>query len=346
MNGSTSHAPLPKTLIVVPALNEEAAIESVIRTLLADAPAAGTIGLVVADGGSTDRTRSIVAHLANQDPRVQLIDNPDRIQSAGINRAVERFGAGYDVLVRCDAHAEYPKGYVLQLLESLRTHQADAVVVPMDSIGDTCVRKAVAWASDTKIGSGGSAHRGGRKSGFVDHGHHAAFRMDSFVRAGGYDETFTHNEDAELDCRQRALGSRIYLDANIRLGYHPRASLGALWRQYESYGRGRSRTVRKHPGSLRLRQFAVPAHMLACILSVAVAPFAPWALAWPVAYLAALAGLSVWIAVVHASPCGLLGGAAALVMHASWALGFVKGLLMDSEHPWRVDTARPLKVNP
>ena len=38
-----------------------------------------------------------------------------------------------------------------------------------------------------------------RKSGYVDHGHHAAFRAASFKAIGGYDETFSHNEDAEFD---------------------------------------------------------------------------------------------------------------------------------------------------
>jgi hypothetical protein len=37
----------------------------------------------------------------------------------------------------------------------------------------------------------------------------AAFRMDTFRNCGGYDETFTHNEDAEFDCRQTRLGGRV-----------------------------------------------------------------------------------------------------------------------------------------
>src|SRR5206468_2430242 len=150
-----------------------------------------------------------------------------------------------------------------------------------DSMGETCLQRAIAWVSNSPIGTGGAAHRGGRRSGFVDHGHHAAFRMAAFRRVGGYDESFTHNEDAELDCRQLALGGRVYLDADIRIGYRPRQTLAALARQYYRYGAGRARTAQRHPGSLRLRQLAVPVHVAASLLAVAASAWWPVGLLWP-----------------------------------------------------------------
>jgi succinoglycan biosynthesis protein ExoA len=205
----------------------------------------------------------------------------------------------------------------------------------MDSTGESCLQRAVAWVSDTPMGSGGSAHRGGKRSGFVDHGHHAAFRMPSFLRAGGYDESFTHNEDAELDCRQRALGSRIYLDADIRLGYHPRGTWRGLCRQYFGYGRGRARTVRRHRGSMRLRQFAVPAHWAISALALALAPWLPLLLLWPALYALALAAVSLQVSATRRSPCGLLAGPAAAAMHGAWAAGFFWSLLSVREAKWQ-----------
>jgi succinoglycan biosynthesis protein ExoA len=212
----------------------------------------------------------------------------------------------------------------------------------MDSSGASCLQKAVAWISDTPAGSGGSAHRGARRSGFVDHGHHAAFRMDRFRRVGGYDETFTHNEDAEFDCRQRALGAKIYLDADIRVAYHPRATLAGLWRQYFAYGRGRSRTVRRHPGSVRARQLAVPLHLAVCALALFVAPWSRVLLWWPALYLIFLSATSISLSVRHSSACGLLSGPAAIAMHTAWALGFYWGLLSVREQLWRPEAAAPL----
>jgi succinoglycan biosynthesis protein ExoA len=189
--------------------------------------------------------------------------------------------------------------------------------------------------SNTPVGSGGSAHRGGRRSGFVDQGHHAAFRMESFRRAGGYNETFTHNEDAEFDCRQRAFGQRIYLDADIRLRYSPRATLRGLARQYFHYGRGRARTLRLHPQSLRARQLAPPAFVGLCALALVLSPAWPWLLVLPGSYAAGLAATSLYLAVAHRSSCGLLGGAAAATMHVAWAGGFFAGWLRRREQRWR-----------
>jgi succinoglycan biosynthesis protein ExoA len=328
-------------LLVIPTLNEAHGIASVIDALSVDLPAQVPVTFVVADGGSTDATVSIVEDMQASRPWLRVIANPKRIQSAAVNLAVQQFGQGAQVLVRCDAHASYPQGFVRKLLETLQSTGADAVVVPMDSIGENCFQHAVAWVSDSAVGSGGSAHRGGRRSGFVDHGHHAAFRMASFRRAGGYDESFTHNEDAELDCRQRRLGSRVYLDADIRLAYRPRATAGSLARQYFNYGRGRSRTVRRHPGSMRLRQLALPVHLVVSVVSViaALAAGSPWLLAWPLAYLAVLALTSCQIAWKKQSPCGLLAGPAAAVMHLAWAWGFLVGWASIRETPWNAEGA-------
>nr|WP_256467349.1 glycosyltransferase family 2 protein [Bradyrhizobium sp. 139] len=322
-------------MIVVPVLNEASHIETVVRNLARDSLHEDRT-IVIADGGSTDGTPDIVRALASEIDGVNLLHNPQRLQSAGVNLAVQVYGAGAQALVRCDAHCEYPAHYVSSLLKTLDERKADSVVVPMDSRGDGCLQKAVAWVSDTKVGSGGSAHRGGTQSGFVDHGHHAAITVDAFRRAGGYDETFTHNEDAEFDCRLRAIGGRIFLDSDIRLSYRPRSGFVSLAKQYFNYGRGRSRTVRRHPGSLRLRQFLVPTHVALTVCAILLSPVAPALLALPAAYLAILALTAVMIAGKHRSICGLLALPAAVVMHFAWALGFFWGILSIRQTTWQM----------
>lgn len=323
------------TLVVIPTLNEAAHIETVICQLVGSLSPSDTWTLVVADGGSTDGTQDIVRSVCNEyDGRVKLLHNQKRLQSAAVNLAVKTYGQGHELLVRCDAHASYPDRFLATVTNALYEHHADAVVVPMDSIGNEPLQKAIAWVSDTKVGSGGSAHRGGQKSGFVDHGHHAAFKLHRFCAAGGYDETFSHNEDAELDCRQRAIGSRIYLDSTVRIGYYPRSTLSALWRQYQNYGSGRSRTIRKHPDSWRLRQLAVPLHLLLCLVSFGASFVNIAALAWPLFYLSVLIATSVQLAIQKRSAVGLLAGPAAFTMHASWAIGFLQGLVKFQEKPW------------
>jgi succinoglycan biosynthesis protein ExoA len=335
-----------RVLVVVPTLNEETQIEAVLRSLLSEARRSSSLAMQIAvvDGGSTDRTREIVERLSCQHPGLEFLHNRARIQSAAVNLAVRRFGHLADVLIRCDAHTIYPEAYCTRLVRTLLRTEAHSVVVPMDSVGDAGVQRAVAWLSNSPLGTGGSAHRAGRKSGFVDHGHHAAFRLDFFRRVGGYDEGFTHNEDAEFDCRQRALGARIYLDSEIRVAYQPRATLGSLWRQYFKYGAGRSRTVRRHPGSLRLRQLAVPAHLVLCVLALALSPISWLFLLWPAFYVSVLLAFSVQLAVRHRSLSGLSVARAALTMHTAWASGFFSGLVNHRERTWHREMTVPLPV--
>jgi len=325
--------------VVVPTLNEQDGIAAVIGQLLHAVPRERAVRLYVADGGSTDATRTIVAGLARNDDRIRWIDNPARLQSAAVNLVARTVQDWADILVRCDAHAAYPSDFVLRVAQAIVDSDADSVVVPMDSVGRTCAGRGIAWVSDTPAGSGGSAHRGGARSGFVDHGHHAGWRLGSFLAVGGYDESYSHNEDAELDCRLNRSGFKVWLDAGIRLTYWVRPTLGALARQYRNYGRGRSRTVRRHPGTIRARQLAVPGFVAMNMLAILLALVSPWALLVPFAYLGALAAISVQVALRRKSACGLFAGPAALVMHVAWAIGFAEGLVFVRERPWQAAVA-------
>lgn len=331
-----------RVIIVIPTLNEALHIGAVVRLLAEEIPESADACIVVVDGGSTDGTQGIVAALAREYPVAHCIDNFARVQSAGINLALQAFGQDAEVLIRCDAHASYPERYCGRLLDSLERSGADAVVVAMDSVGRTQMQRAVAWVSNSIVGTGGSAHRGGHRSGFVDHGHHAAFRVDTFRRAGGYDEKFTHNEDAEFDCRQRALGAKLYLDADIRVQYAPRSSWRGLARQYYQYGAGRSRTLHRHPTSIRLRQMAVPANLVLCGLAVCLSPWFAGLLIWPAAYFLALTTTSLAFAARRHSLVGLLTGPAAAVMHTAWAAGFIDGWFSGHDKVWQPGTTVPL----
>jgi succinoglycan biosynthesis protein ExoA len=315
-------------IVVIPALNEADHIAACVRSLMTGDARLSAIEMVVADGGSRDRTREIVLALQGEYPNLRLIDNPKRLQSAAVNLAAQGAGAGRSILVRCDAHAIYPENYVMRVADSLVRHGVASLVVPMDAVGTSCFQRANAWIVDTPLGSGGSAHRGGRKSGEVDHGHHAGFDLKAFLAVGGYDETFSHNEDAEYDARLRQSGERIFLDADIRLSYLPRATVGALARQYFNYGKGRARTLMKHGERPKLRQLIPPATLVACVLGLVIAPFSLWGLVLPGGYLAALIAASLMVAVKHKSACGLLAGLASATMHMSWSLGLFRQFLM------------------
>ncbi|WP_242138286.1 glycosyltransferase family 2 protein [Sphingomonas sp. TREG-RG-20F-R18-01] len=308
--------------VIIPTLNEIAHIGPLLTKLLGEP--AGVVGeILVADGGSRDGTREVVSGFARRWSRVRLIDNPERIQAAGVNRAVAAADTRFETIVRIDAHALYPADYVAQLLPSLAASGADSVVVRLTTRGHGGFQSAVAIAQNSRIGTGGSTHRMGGASAWVDHGHHAAFRRTMFEAAGGYDTSFEANEDAELDARLRALGGRIWLDTTIPVIYYPRATLGGLAKQYFRYGSGRARTSIKHGERLRLRQLLPPAVTLAVGFSLVGAVLVPALLIVPAIYALALGAAATVFAVKERALVALLAAPALATMHIAWGAGFL-----------------------
>lgn len=312
-------------LVIIPCLNEASHIGMLIERL-SGAVEALDMQLIVADGGSTDGTREIVRQISEKNPRVSLLHNEKKIQSAAINLAVEECGEGRDYFIRIDAHGDYPADYCERLVEEAIATGADSVVVAMATKGFGIFQKATAAAQNSRLGNGGSKHRQGAKGHWTDHGHHALMRISAFRAVGGYDESFSHNEDAELDYRLNEAGYRIWMTDKTMMTYYPRASVGGLFRQYLNYGRGRAKNIVKHRALPKLRQM-VPL-MVAPVVAGASLAFLNWAAFVPAGvWMAACIGYGVWMAVGHRNPYGPLAAFSAMVMHLAWSAGFWMQLL-------------------
>ncbi|MEO1140411.1 MAG: glycosyltransferase family 2 protein [Pseudomonadota bacterium] len=315
-------------LVVVPCLNEAAHIERILGQLI---PAMRRLGgrVVVVDGGSTDGTIDIVDKFIESNDRASLIHNPDRIQSAAINLAVAKDDGAARHLIRIDAHCAYPDDFCDVLMQQAKSVYADSIVVSMIAEGLTPVQSINAATQNSPVGNGGSAHRTLPSGAYVDHGHHALIKMAAFRAVGGYDPTFSHNEDAELDYRLRAAGYRLWLTSATVITYFPRQSLSAVARQYFHYGTGRARNLLKHSVMPRLRQTKVmlvlPAVLLAMLGPVHWVFTLP-VLIWSV-YCLAAGALMAW---QNRDLKLLLCGLAAMIMHVSWSLGFWQKLFRDA----------------
>jgi glycosyltransferase involved in cell wall biosynthesis len=312
----------PVVTIAMPCLNEAAFIEACIRGVQTQTFPRDAIEIVVAEGGSTDGTREILERLAREDERIRVIDNPRRIQSAGLNLAIR--AARGRIIARMDVHADYAPNYVEKCVEVLERTGADNVGGAARPRAVSATQRAVCAALASPLGFGGAAFRNPEAEGYVDTLFPGAFRREIFDKVGLFDEGAVVNEDAELNQRILQGGGRIYLSREIELYYYPRDSLAGLARQYFRYGQGRARTLLKHR---RLRSLRPAVPFLASLALVAMAAFAP--------LLAAAAVIAYSIACVieawrQARRCRAPLAPTFLafpVMHSSHALGFAAGLV-------------------
>jgi succinoglycan biosynthesis protein ExoA len=307
-------------LIVIPSLNEEARIESVIATLQADRRCNEAL-IVISDGGSSDETVAIVERIRSSDPRVRVLTTVKRLStSASVNRAVECFGQERTWLVRLDAHAGYPRDYASRLVAKAIETGATSVVAPMFTHGETCFERAAAAAQNSFLGTGGAAHRLLNRGGWVEHGHHAMFNLERFRKLGGYDDKLKFNEDAEFDRRLTKSGGRIWLADDLTITYFPRSNTISLFWQYVNHGRGRAHTFARHGGRKRIRHFILPSIAPIVILGL----FAPlyWPLAVPASgWLFTCLSYGLVLGIRQKDICAAGSGYNAIVMQLAWSLG-------------------------
>jgi cellulose synthase/poly-beta-1,6-N-acetylglucosamine synthase-like glycosyltransferase len=318
----------PSCSIVIPCLNEELYIEPVVRAAMEQEYPREKLEILVADGGSTDRTRAIVAALAAEDPRVRLVDNPGRFPSAGMNEGIKRSRGA--VIVRMDAHAEYALDYVRASVDALRRTGAANVGGAARPRHKGRFQQALCVALGSRLGMGGAAFRDPDREGFVDTVFNGAFRREVFEQIGLFDASARTNEDAEMNQRIIESGGRVFLSREVVAYYYPRASLHALARQYFSYGKGRARTLLRHGRLLSPRPvipfMTVSTFAVLGALSLAVPASAPLLHTAALVYGAAIVAESARLA-AHAE-LRLLPLFVAIfpAMHAAHGAGFAAGL--------------------
>ena len=334
----------PRVTIAMPAYNEERYIEACIASVQAQDYPRDHIEILIADGRSTDQTREIIARLTTVDPRIRVIDNPARLQAAGLGLLVKQ--ATGEIFVRMDVHCEYAPDYVRKCVETLERTGADNVGGAQRAKAKTFFQRALCAVLTSPLGVGGAKYRSADAEGFVDTVFLGAFRRRVFESVGLWDPGAITNEDAELNQRILDSGGQIYLSRDIVVHYFPRDSFQTLAKQYYKYGRGRARTLLKLGSFPNLRPVMPFAMVVGATALIALPPL--WPLA-PVAF--ATYALATGAEAVRVG--GALGPAALPtvwamfpVLHASHGVGFAAGLVQYLRKPdWATEAERvPRKV--
>ena len=321
----------PTVSVLMPVRNEErsvaGAISSVLGQTLTD------LEILVIDGASDDATVSVVSELARTDPRIRLLDNPDRTIPHALNIGLHAARGRY--VARVDAHASVSVDYLERGVAALDDDQKVASIGGRRiGVGDTPTARCVAAALSSPFGVGNSINHYGGQAQDTDHASFAVSRTDVLRSIDGWDEGLLVNEDVDLDHRIGLAGFRIRYDPQMEIYWHVRRTVRDFARQYRRYGRGKAAMVRKNGRSaVRVRHLVAPALVTwlggAAVAAVSGHPRIATGMVTP--YCAGLAGATTVTLRKGYGQEGLrpfpLAGAFA-AMHLGWGLGFLEGFLL------------------
>ena len=262
---------MPTVSVIVPCRNEKDYIENSIRSILAQEPPPGGFEVIVADGMSDDGTRDILKRLTEEDSRLRVVDNPERIIPAGLNSAIR--AAHGKIIVRMDAHTDYAPDYVRQCFAVLHETGADNVGGPWIAEGKGFIGRAIAAAFQSAFAVGGALCHRSDYEGTLDTVYLGCWPIEVFERIGLFDEEFVRSEDDEFNLRLTRAGGKIWQSPRIKSWYHPRESLGSLLQQQVQYGYWKVRVIQKHkiPASIR---HLIPGCFVLSLIFLALA--SPW----------------------------------------------------------------------
>ncbi|NBW70574.1 MAG: glycosyltransferase family 2 protein [Bacteroidetes bacterium] len=243
----------PTVSIAIPLYNEEKHVERLLSSFL-HSSYPNIVEVLIADGGSVDKTRDIVHKWSEKDPRVTLIENPNKYQSFGLNEMIKQ--AKGEVFLRADGHCLYANDYVEECIKALKLDKSRNVGGAQRYLAQNAVQTGISLAVKSVLGNGGAKYMKDSYNGFADTVFLGCFWTQDLRDLGGFSEINITNQDSELNLRLlEEYGACIRVSSDIKCWYYPRSSFKSLLKQYFRYGRGRFITLLLHPFSSPLRSF-------------------------------------------------------------------------------------------
>jgi len=331
--------------VVIPCYQEAAHIDHLVDQLLRQDYPAHLFEVIFADGGSTDGTwEKLEAHCA-ANPHFILLDNPDKHVSQGLNAAIK--ASSGEIIIRMDAHSEYPENYVSVLCLKLEEHSADNVggVWITEPGDDSLEARAIAIASAHPFGIGNASYRlGAVEDRATDTVPYGCFRRELFDRIGYFDTDLLRNQDDEFNGRIIRSGGSIWLIPSVQIWYKARPTREKLSRMFYQYGFFKPLVNRKLGAPASWRQFAPPALVLSgliCLLIVFLYPGTMWLFVlWATTYLMALVAVTAVICAKKGWSLFIHLLFTWMTIHFSYGFGYLSGLMR-----WWLFSGRRIRVS-
>ena len=215
--------------IIIPVYNEEKYIDICINSILNMDYDKENLEIIFVDGGSEDRTLDIIKDYMVKFDNIKFIVNERKIVPISMNRGID--AAKGNLIMRLDAHSEYPKDYISKLVYWKRKLKADNV----GAVCETKIRNenkksvAISKVLSNKFGVGNGLFRTGvSEVTEVDTVPFGLYDKEILIKLNGYNEKLIRNQDIELNSRLRKSGGKIFLVPDVKFTYYSRENYKKL----------------------------------------------------------------------------------------------------------------------
>lgn len=319
--------------VICPIYNEEKYISQFLDSILQQDYPKDDLEILLVDGMSKDRTREIISDYSRKYPSLRLVDNPQQTVPYAMNNGIKN--AKGEIIIRLDAHAEYPSDYFsvlvkkLDELEGAENVGGVCITLPCNN---TTVATAIAECLSNKFGMGNSYFRVGAKEVMsVDTVPFGCFRKSLFDKVGFYDTDMLRNQDDELNGRIINNGGKIYLLPDVEIKYFARDKISKVRKMFYQYGLYKPLGNKKLGAPATIRQFFPLLFVVGLVVGLILCLFIPvlWPFYGTVIVLHLLIGAVEGIKSARKTSklvCVILMPYIFLNMHISYGIGYLRGM--------------------
>ena len=268
-----------KASVIATVLNEKGAIERLLKSL--DGQSRRPDEVVIADGGSTDGTLSILESWASSSSfPLRVLETPGANISEGRNAAIS--AASGDLIATTDAGVRLEDNWLEKLLGAF---EDEGTGQPVSAVAGWFVPEAQTLFETAMGATVLPQLRDVSPETFLPSSRSVAFRKAAWEACGGYPEWLDYCEDLIFDIRLRDLYGPFAFASEAVVHFRPRGTLKAFFKQYYQYARGDGKADlwrRRH--AIRYLTYLVLGPLLVILALI----HSPW---W---WLALVAGLAVY----------------------------------------------------
>ena len=227
--------------IMIPILNEEEYIESTVYSVINGTENIENMEFFLVDGGSTDKTLEILDKLSKKYSFIKVLHNEKKEIAPALNLAISESSAKY--IVRMDAHADFPNGYVHKLVNALKGLPNDVVnvggIIETRPPNNSLIAQSIAIVSSSKIGVGNTTFRTENitEPRYVNTVPFGAYRKEALKKVGCFSENVPTSEDLELGRKLLKAGMKILMLPDVKSTYISRPDIKSFLIQHFDNGR-------------------------------------------------------------------------------------------------------------